>query len=121
MKYDKTDRAKELRRIRERNRNRFENWVRSTRQRAKIKELEHNLTVPYLKSLKQTNCPYLGIPLAWDSKEHCDNTPSLDRINNSLGYVQGNVQIISKLANQMKSSATFEQFEKMYFAWKDLQ
>jgi hypothetical protein len=51
-------------------------------------------------------CPYLGIKLEpfseWAS-------PSLDKINPALGYVKGNIQVISNLANTMKSSANVEQ------------
>lgn len=53
-----------------------------------------------------THCPYLGIKLEpfteWSS-------PSLDKIKPELGYVKGNVQVISNLANTMKSSATLDQ------------
>jgi hypothetical protein len=51
-------------------------------------------------------CPYLGLKLEpfseWAS-------PSLDKINPKLGYVKGNIQVISNLANTMKSSANIEQ------------
>lgn len=53
-----------------------------------------------------TTCPYLGIQLQpfseWAS-------PSLDKIVPELGYVKGNVQVISTLANTMKSKSSLEQ------------
>jgi hypothetical protein len=64
---------------------------------------QSDITVP-------THCPILGIELAVShSKGGTDNSPSLDKINPELGYVPGNVQVISQLANVMKNSATLEQ------------
>lgn len=54
-------------------------------------------------------CPLLGIPFAYGSKHDRWHSYSLDRIDNSLGYVKGNVQVISYLANTMKSQASKEQ------------
>jgi len=42
-------------------------------------------------------CPVFNTPLV---------SPSLDRIDSSKGYVKGNVRVISKRANQLKSNAT---------------
>lgn len=52
------------------------------------------------------HCPILGIPLIIGQY---DNSPTLDRIDNSRGYVKGNVQVISYRANRFKSDATFEE------------
>ena len=55
-------------------------------------------------------CPYLDIPLSVDlSSGRIPNRASIDRIDNSRGYVKGNVQVISFLANKMKADATEEQ------------
>ena len=63
-------------------------------------------------------CPILGIPLVVKSGSSggSDNSPALDRIDNNKGYVKGNVQVISHLANMMKSSANVEQLQK-FAAW----
>ena len=68
-----------------------------------------------------THCPILGMPLkvnqggtygpAYDS-------PSLDKYKPELGYVKGNVSIVSNKANIMKSNATFEEVEKLYLWMK---
>lgn len=62
-------------------------------------------------------CKYLGIPLDWGPASMRTtvgprpriNAPSIDRIDSTLGYIPGNVQVISYLANVMKSTATVEQ------------
>jgi len=56
-------------------------------------------------------CPILGIPLVVHKGRAGgeNHSPALDRIDNDLGYVKGNIQVISHLANCMKSSANPEQ------------
>lgn len=54
-------------------------------------------------------CPLLEIPLNWKGGPRDNDTPSLDRIIPQLGYIPGNVRIISNLANMMKNSANFSQ------------
>lgn len=50
-------------------------------------------------------CPYLGLKIA-PYGSRTDMSASLDKIIPNLGYVKGNVQVISDLANKMKSNAT---------------
>jgi hypothetical protein len=55
-------------------------------------------------------CPYLNVPLKYEEKDKDDPFYySIDRIDNSKGYVTGNVQIISRMANTMKNNASNEQ------------
>ena len=55
-------------------------------------------------------CPYLNIKLTTDVNNcFLPNYTTIDRIDSNLGYVKGNVQVISKLANTMKSNATKEE------------
>jgi hypothetical protein len=56
-----------------------------------------------------SHCPILGIPLQAGEKIWTDHSPSLDRIDTAKGYVRDNVQIISCLANRIKTNATPEQ------------
>jgi len=86
--------------------------------RAKKKRLPFNITEKDFE-IPET-CPYLGIPLVLASGESKrgggnGNAPSLDRIDNKLGYVKGNVEVISRRANTMKSDATAQ--ELLEFAY----
>lgn len=62
-------------------------------------------------------CPVLGIELA---KKHArlfnDIRPSLDRFKPELGYVPGNIAVISWKANRLKNNGSTEEFEKLA-AW----
>jgi hypothetical protein len=51
-------------------------------------------------------CPVLGVALVYDALEPRAQRPSLDRTDNSKGYVAGNVRVISFRANQIKNDAT---------------
>jgi hypothetical protein len=76
------------------------------RYRARRKGIEFNLEVTDIIIPKL--CPVLKIPLVRNSSQGGPraSSPSLDRINNDLGYVKGNVQVISHKANTMKHCAT---------------
>lgn len=59
-------------------------------------------------------CPALGMPLnyagtgqeGWSKK---DDSASIDRVDNNVGYVEGNMQVISWKANRIKTNATPEE------------
>ncbi len=54
-------------------------------------------------------CPALGIPLTRGDGVKHDGSPTLDRLRPALGYVPGNVVVISDLANRIKQNCTSEQ------------
>lgn len=81
----------------------------AARNRAKRKGIEFNIdetdiTIPEI-------CPLLEIPIEYGTKSNYDRSPSLDRIDNTKGYIKGNVWVISQKANAMKNSATFEELK----------
>lgn len=85
--------------------------LKRAKDRANKKGLEFNLTeedivIPML-------CPYLKLPLSFSlGNGYQDTNISLDRIDSSKGYIKGNVEIISVLANKMKANASWEQLER---------
>ena len=62
-------------------------------------------------------CPVLGILLIKGGQRYSTaDSPSLDKIRPELGYVPGNVAVISHKANTIKSNATVEDLEAVV-AW----
>jgi hypothetical protein len=75
--------------------------------RAREQGLEFNLTREDIREMfKVKVCPILGIPLFTSKNTHSHNSPSVDRIQNHLGYVKGNCRLISNRANSLKKDAT---------------
>lgn len=60
-------------------------------------------------------CPALGIVLAkaTDSRGFNATSPTLDRFDNTKGYVPGNVRVISWRANRLKCDATLEELKAL--------
>ncbi len=60
------------------------------------------------------HCPILNIPLFKNNKSFPgDNSPSIDKVDPELGYIKGNIRVISFKANRMKQDNTKEQLEKL--------
>jgi len=55
-------------------------------------------------------CPALGIPMK-RSNVISEGSPTLDKVIPELGYIRGNIVVISNLANRMKSNHTSEQLQ----------
>jgi hypothetical protein len=53
-------------------------------------------------------CPIFGCDLNYISlaAKVCPETPSVDRIDNTKGYIPGNVHVVSFRANKLKNDAT---------------
>lgn len=82
--------------------------------RAKSQDLPFGLSVEDIDIPQR--CPVLNIELQYNNghKGGSDNSPSLDKIDPSKGYVKGNVIVVSGLANRIKTNATLEQIKKVY-------
>lgn len=94
---------------------RIANLYANIKNRAKTKGLEFSLKKSDI--VIPPKCPILGIPLNFSIQGHggAENTPSVDRIDNSKGYTPDNIQVISMKANTMKNSASKEELLKFAF------
>lgn len=90
-------------------RNRYpEALLGQARKRAAASSLPFNLEATDI--IVPEFCPVLGLPLKISEEGRwTDNSPSLDRFTPSLGYVKGNVRVISWRANRIKCDATVEE------------
>lgn len=82
--------------------------ILNIRNRCKASGVPFNLTKGDI--VFPETCPVLGIKIDRSCKE---TSPSLDRLDPSLGYVKGNVCMISQRANRLKQDATKEELEKI--------
>jgi hypothetical protein len=65
-------------------------------------------------------CPILGVKLEFGDMNSRDNSPSLDRIKPELGYVPGNVAVISYRANRIKNEGLADEHRRIA-DWMDAQ
>lgn len=87
--------------------NKEEMMVRAAKCRAKARGWECTITSKDI--VIPETCPILGLTLITRVGFNDDHSPTLDRIDNTKGYVPDNVRVISRLANLMKNKATVEQ------------
>jgi hypothetical protein len=101
-------------------------WIflyHGSKSRAKNRKIEFNITEDDIKDLWVDKCPILGIPLycavfesggeRGNKAKPCENSPTLDRIDPNLGYVKGNIMIISYRANMIKNCGTALEHRKI--------
>ena len=81
------------------------------RSRSNVEGIPFNLTKEDI--VIPDTCPILGIPLQINNDHVGPNSTSLDRIIPELGYVKGNVAVISHRANSIKNNASIEELEKV--------
>ena len=82
-------------------------------ERARSRALKANLPFNLRRQsiVIPVSCPVLGIPLKLGATRSA-NSASLDRIVPSLGYVEGNVRVISDRANRLKADLSLEELRE---------
>lgn len=69
-----------------------------------------------------TVCPVLGTPVFRSEKGlNRDNHPSVDKVIPELGYIKGNVCVISGKANRLKQESTIQDLEAVISYIKSFQ
>lgn len=86
--------------------------LRKARTSAKRRNILCDLLLSDIPDIPEI-CPVLGIPLFYTKNKRTDNTPSIDRIDNNLGYTKDNIIIISWRANNLKHNGTYDEFRKL--------
>lgn len=86
------------------------------RMRARRKGIPFSISVDDI--IIPEKCPVLGIKLVSSSGPRSGASPTLDRVDNSLGYVKGNVVVMSWKANRIKSDASIEELQAIVNWWR---
>ena len=94
----------------------FADRASSAKHRIKRRRKNFSFTITYEDLDYPTHCPITGLELTYltagGGKGRVRNfhAASIDRIDSSLGYVPGNVQVVSSIANIMKNSLSENDF-----------
>ncbi len=105
----------------------FKEKYKARKPRTLLSTIKRNLTnikskcaskgIPFDISIEDieipTHCPLLGLELKAGLPRNSPESPSIDKIIPSLGYVKGNVWIISQRANTIKHNASLEEIEML--------
>lgn len=83
--------------------------LKSARNGAKKRGIEFRITEKDI--IIPDVCPVFGFPLTLDGKR--STSPSIDRIDNTKGYIPGNVVVVSIKANHVKSDCTLDELKRM--------
>jgi hypothetical protein len=96
-------------------------WYESFYKSAITRGYSWELTPEFINELyeKQNGVCFLsGLSIGW-AKVGWDHTASIDRIDNNLGYIVENVQLVHKKINMMRGSLTVDEFKKLCCAVSD--
>lgn len=81
--------------------------------KVRSKQLGHKFNITVEDIFIPKYCPVLGLKLEKQNHKSAPNSPSLDRVDNTKGYIKGNVRVISKKANELKRELTLKQLKSL--------
>jgi hypothetical protein len=90
-------------------------WHRA-KTRAKLKNIPFNIEISDI--IIPEKCPIFNSYFEVGNHKTC---ASIDRIDSTLGYVKGNIQIISNRANMLKGDANLKEIEQLYIWLKSCE
>lgn len=93
--------------------------ISAAKRRAAEKGIDFALDYRFILSIAPETCPATGRRLVYEghgTSGPTPNSPTIDRLDSSRGYVPGNVAVISHIANRLKSNATLEEIKRLA-AW----
>lgn len=90
-------------------------YFNTTKNRARKLQIEFNISIEYLWNLflqQDRKCALSGVEICFTQKwkKRGEQTASIDRIDSSKGYIEGNVQWVHKDVNYMKQEYSMEYF-----------
>lgn len=85
--------------------------LQHAKERAKKQNVPFNITEEDFNSFRELDyCPvFPWIELSWDNPKLADDSPTIDKIVPKLGYVPGNVRILSWRANRIKLDSSIDE------------
>ena len=87
--------------------------LKFSRKKQNAKKTGYEWTILFQEIKFPTHCPILGLELDYFAESTQENSPSFDRLDPSLGYIKGNVYILSWRANRIKNDGTADEHEKI--------
>jgi len=126
VKANPEQRSQTTRRYRENvasNREHFiKQLIRSARTNARLKGIDFDLSFELIDTwikIQNEKCCLTGIDFVYSTTPDFRTrpfTPSIDRKDNSGGYLAGNIQIVCCMVNRAKNEFTQEMFDRMCLA-----
>lgn len=84
----------------------------SLRESALKRGIEFNLSIEDILELgRPIKCPYLEVELDYTATKIQPNSPSINRLDSTKGYIKGNLEVCSHKANSMLLNATKDELK----------
>jgi hypothetical protein len=81
----------------------------NAKNRSDKKNFAFDLTREWCEQVWTGNCAVTGLPFSFGSQTHFPFSPSIDRIDSSLGYLQTNCRFVLFAVNSLKGTGTDQQ------------